>query len=537
MRGGTGGAASAASGEPVEWRPGRAGIVAFTTTFTPAGSTATSRATPAPRAAFKPRPPSTARAVAMRMSRMPSQLGKRPQDSAPQPQRNVHQRPGPAAAHQTGRLHHAPHAATPVAAALAVAEGRGQGQGHPAGRCDVERAPSGQPGRGADGDLVCATVEAVADEVAAAAAPDALAWERLASRPAAMRELDDGEDSIFASFDLSAAVAGARPSAAAPGPSDAAAATGADGAAAADAESPTAAARAEGVAADEVEAAAADEEPAAAANGEEAAAADEEEEAAANGEEEAAALQPSAGTGIGDAAVGPPPAVTGPTSSPEHSSMASPYGESGHGGDGGCTAVALTTLGVWPTLAEAVAALDAQIAPLHAKWQRLRGQCEEAEAGLTGEQWHDEAILNAIKAKGWHVRKLVLHPTKAAAVSLKAELGHGRYLVFGVTNNEWSKRVKGKVKPQPLKYPGWPADAPHGSAAGWMHTVAIVDGRLRDFDASMRLTAEHPLWLRKDNQPDREKGWLRSIRAVWRVFPCSRPGDGCRGECAAAERE
>ena len=38
-----------------------------------------------------------------------------------------------------------------------MAEGRGQGQGHPAARCDAERAPSGQSGMGADGDLVCAT--------------------------------------------------------------------------------------------------------------------------------------------------------------------------------------------------------------------------------------------------------------------------------------------------------------------------------------------------------------------------------------------
>jgi len=200
-----------------------------------------------------------------------------------------------------------------------------------------------------------------------------------------------------------------------------------------------------------------------------------------------------------------------------------------HGGDSGCTAVALTTLGVWSSVAAAAAALDAQIAPLHQKWLRERGPCEESEAGIRGEQWHEEAISNAIKAADWHVRALVIHPTKADAVSLQSELARGRYLVFGVTNNRWYKRVKGKPKPQKLKYPGWPADAPRHSTAGWHHAVAVKDGQLRDHDATEPLAS---LWLRSDNQPDRDKGWLRSIRKVWQIYPCTRPGSGCRGKCA-----
>ena len=128
------------------------------------------------------------------------------------------------------------------------------------------------------------------------------------------------------------------------------------------------------------------------------------------------------------------------------------------------------------------------------------------------------------------MNKLVLHPTEAD--KLKTELARGRYLVVGVTNNQWSKRVKGKVKPQQLKYPAWSADAPRLSDVGWHHTVAIVDGQLRDHATTMPLTSEHPLWLRADNQPHREYGWLRSIRRVWRLSPCGRPGSGCRGECA-----
>jgi hypothetical protein len=224
-------------------------------------------------------------------------------------------------------------------------------------------------------------------------------------------------------------------------------------------------------------------------------------------------------------------AVAMPEASPEHSSMPPASDEAAtHGGDGGCTAVALTALGVWPSSAAAVAALDAQIAPLHQKWLNERGPCEESEAGIRGEQWHEEAISNAIRAApaGWHVRVLDIHPTHKGVVSLRSELAHDRCLIFGVTNNRWCKRVKGKDKWQPLKYPDEPANGPSISTAGWHHTIAAIDGKLRDHDAIEPLAS---LWLRDDNQPDRDKGWLRLIRKVWRIYPCTRPGAGCRGEC------
>ena len=222
-------------------------------------------------------------------------------------------------------------------------------------------------------------------------------------------------------------------------------------------------------------------------------------------------------------------AVTTHASPPdEHSSMP-PASDGGveHGGDGGCTAVALTKIGVWPSAAEAAADLDKQIPTLHQKFQRERGTCEESEAGIRGEQWHEEAIKNAIVSRGWHIRSIVIHPTKSDAVSLRSELKNNLYLVFGVTNNRWYK--KGNPRPQPLKYPDYPANAPSISTEGWHHTVAIVDGKMHDHDVSEPLSS---LWLRDDNQPDRDKGFLRSIRKVWRIYRCSRPGSGCRGKCA-----
>jgi len=216
--------------------------------------------------------------------------------------------------------------------------------------------------------------------------------------------------------------------------------------------------------------------------------------------------------------------TSAPSTSPSPTSEA--HGED-HGGDGGCTAVALVNIGVWPNLGAAVAALDAQIPILHAKFVRERGGCDESEAGIRGEQWHTEAIANAVKAAGWHIRTVTIHPTHPEKVSLKQELKHGSFLTIGVTNNRWVKVVGLKERLQ-LKYPDYPANAPAISTDGWVHSIAIVDGRVRDFHLNEPLSS---LWLQGDNQPNRNKGYMRSIRKVWRVFKCTQPGTGCKGKC------
>jgi hypothetical protein len=132
-----------------------------------------------------------------------------------------------------------------------------------------------------------------------------------------------------------------------------------------------------------------------------------------------------------------------PAAPPEHSSLPpADDGAAGHGGDGGCTASALAAMGVWHTAAEAAAALNAQIEPLHRKWLGERGPCDESEAGIRNEQWHELAIFAALKDKIWHARKVNMHPTKKGAVSLNEELKRGQYLIFGIANNRWSKRIK-----------------------------------------------------------------------------------------------
>ena len=204
-----------------------------------------------------------------------------------------------------------------------------------------------------------------------------------------------------------------------------------------------------------------------------------------------------------------------------------PQGESvEHGGDGGCTAVALVEIGVWHSKQAAVTALDAQIVNMHEELQRRRGNtCEEREAGIRGEQWHDEAIQRAVKAQGWHFRKVVIDPTNIKSLDLRCTLNTGKYLMIGVTNNQW---YKGNKK-QPLKYPAEPANAPAVDSTGWVHSIAIVDGRMHDHSHDNALSC---LWLRVDNQPKPDKGYMRTIRKVWRVYRCTHHlGTGCKGKC------
>lgn len=196
-----------------------------------------------------------------------------------------------------------------------------------------------------------------------------------------------------------------------------------------------------------------------------------------------------------------------------------------HGGDGGCTASAMVEIGVWSSKEAAVADLDAQIAPMHQELQRRWGRaCDESEAGIHGEQWHEEAIKRAVVARGWHFHKVKIDATDAQAVDLKDTLKAGRFFTIGVTNNRWYKGAK----KQQLKYPNYHANAPAVNSAGWIHSIAIVDGRVLDHHINEVLSS---LWLRADNQPNPDKGYMRSIRKVWRVTKCCNPGTGCRGAC------
>ena len=176
-----------------------------------------------------------------------------------------------------------------------------------------------------------------------------------------------------------------------------------------------------------------------------------------------------------------PPVV----SVPVHRPPAASKDDEMSGGDGGCTATALSAVGVFSSTKEAVRGLDTEITPQHEKLIKERGHCEESEAGIRGERWHQEAVKRAVVAARWHFQTLPINPTQAGCVDLSTTLTSDSYLVVGVTNNQW---WKGKTR-QILKYPDWPADAPAKDTTGWVHSIAVVDGRVRDFQTHQPISA------------------------------------------------
>ena len=186
------------------------------------------------------------------------------------------------------------------------------------------------------------------------------------------------------------------------------------------------------------------------------------------------------------------------------------------GGDGGCSAKALTNIfnnGLLPQdqypEKSVIELLDAQIKPLHDTWNRKH--FDMSAAGIPGEQWHTAAISNACKGAGYHFQKV---PNGPRGSSLKSILEDGSsYFVIGVTNNQWFKGPK----KQQLKYPSFSAMAPYEDPNDWMHSIAVVDGKVLDANNTVPISS---LWIKANNQPDPKKGYMRSIRKVYRVHKC-----------------
>ena len=175
--------------------------------------------------------------------------------------------------------------------------------------------------------------------------------------------------------------------------------------------------------------------------------------------------------------------------------------------------MALTKIKVWSSKSAAVAALDAQIPVLHAKWSDK----DESEAGMRGDYWHMEAVTAAVINARWHMRKV----TTLGAT--------GSYLVIGVTNNVWTQNGKTFL----TKYPEYPADAPHTDPTPWVHSIAVIDGVIHDF--TLRTSARY-LWLDENGQPDPARGYMRTIRRIYRLTKCT-GGHDCKGACNKRLRE
>ena len=184
------------------------------------------------------------------------------------------------------------------------------------------------------------------------------------------------------------------------------------------------------------------------------------------------------------------------------------------GGDGACSARALAHIGLCSKDQRAtIQRLDSEIKPLHDRFCREKGNnVDISEAGIPGEQWHTAAISNACKGEGFHFIKVQIDPEKRS--SLKSILEDGSsYFVIGVTNNQWFKGPK----KQQLKYPSFSAMAPYEDPNDWMHSIAVVDGKVLDANNTVPISS---LWIKANNQPDPKKGYMRSIRKVYRVHKC-----------------
>eukprot|EP00966_Prymnesium_polylepis_P167377 3869469-Prymnesium_polylepis.1 len=191
-------------------------------------------------------------------------------------------------------------------------------------------------------------------------------------------------------------------------------------------------------------------------------------------------------------------------------------------GCGGCVAVALDRLGVITPVEVAKERLNAQMAPFAAK-SRPDQRVPEF-VGVPDDHWHKEVVKMAVVEAGYHFQKLDLK-----AVNLAEVLKSGRYLIDGVLNDSFVKRVQGKQVP----YDTDPADEsnPRENEGGWRHAIAVQDGRVleREFDMSSEW-----LWL-KGSTPDPKRGYMLKVLVVYRITACT--GAGCAGCSAKRQRQ
>jgi hypothetical protein len=201
----------------------------------------------------------------------------------------------------------------------------------------------------------------------------------------------------------------------------------------------------------------------------------------------------------------PPPdgvSLSGENPGPIGSSKDAPIG------NGGCSAVALHKLGVWPSLEEAKLELNAHMAPTAAK---LRSDLRVPRAiGIPDEQWHPKVVSTAVLAASWDFRRL----KKLGPHGLAEKLKHGSYLVDGVLNDSFVKLYRGRE----VRFDTVPDDAttPASDETGWRHVIAVRDGTIleKEFEMPARW-----LWLDEHSRADPARGYMYKICRVYELSP------------------
>lgn len=188
---------------------------------------------------------------------------------------------------------------------------------------------------------------------------------------------------------------------------------------------------------------------------------------------------------------------------------------------GGCDVRTVLSLELFDSHAQAVEYLNNQIEPSLAELRMDNPSVDPIWAGVRDKWWSKQAVVKALKARGWHMRKF---PSKGCVrrTDLLRELKSGRrYLIDGYLNKKYLRGSKWRR----LNFQG-----------DGHHSVAVWNGKL--FDSAFcpgEMMSLDVLHLKKRaGVADKRKGFLRLINRVYVIFKCT---GKCELQCGRCEPE
>ena len=170
--------------------------------------------------------------------------------------------------------------------------------------------------------------------------------------------------------------------------------------------------------------------------------------------------------------------------------------------------------------------LNSQIDRAHTIFKTNDPECPRESAGVDDVEWSNEVVSKAVQAAGFHLVKVqncVEGAKHVTDVDLDAMLHEGdAFLLDGYLNSKYLHGTK------------WRTNRVAGSAENrWRHSVAVVNYKVHDHPAFIcggEMSACN-LWLDENATPSPKKGFMRQILKAYRVYKCTAPGTGCKGEC------